>query len=170
MDKPDPYGEWVIWGNQPGKDKTSSPREEELLIAARAAWRTPSGNLLTEPWTQTSPHKYKKGSSSRWATWRHRALPPWTPQSKSRWTCPRRLLKKVSDPVIPSEARNLSLPWFLRGSGTACRAPTAGVAAASRRRGLRVCPGRRDSPNRIPMLPDSPGCTCKPVCTVRPCE
>jgi hypothetical protein len=38
MDKPDPYGEWVIWGNQPGKDKTSSPREEELLIAARAAW------------------------------------------------------------------------------------------------------------------------------------
>ena len=38
MDKPDPYGEWVIWGNQLSKDKTSFPREEELLIAARAAW------------------------------------------------------------------------------------------------------------------------------------
>ena len=38
MDKPDPYGEWVILGNRPAKDETSSPAQEELLAAARKAW------------------------------------------------------------------------------------------------------------------------------------
>ena len=38
MDKPDPYGEWVISGNRPGKDETSSAAQEELLAAAREVW------------------------------------------------------------------------------------------------------------------------------------
>ena len=38
MDKPDPYGEWAIRGDEPGQDRSSSPAEEALQNAAREAW------------------------------------------------------------------------------------------------------------------------------------
>jgi RNA polymerase sigma factor (sigma-70 family) len=38
MDKPDPYGEWLIRGNEPTDEKTLSPAEEDLRKAAREAW------------------------------------------------------------------------------------------------------------------------------------
>jgi RNA polymerase sigma factor (sigma-70 family) len=38
MHKPDPYGEWVILGSKQEKDQPPYPLDEELLVAARAAW------------------------------------------------------------------------------------------------------------------------------------
>ena len=38
MQKPDPYGEWVILGSRPGKGDSPQPIDEELLAAAREAW------------------------------------------------------------------------------------------------------------------------------------
>lgn len=38
MDKPDPNQEWVKKGDEPDRDRTPSPEEEELRSAAREAW------------------------------------------------------------------------------------------------------------------------------------
>lgn len=38
MDKPDPYGEWVLLGTNQGAGGPLLPVDEELLAAARAAW------------------------------------------------------------------------------------------------------------------------------------
>lgn len=38
MDKPDPYGDWAIRGDEPDRNGTVSPEEEELRNAAREAW------------------------------------------------------------------------------------------------------------------------------------
>jgi RNA polymerase sigma factor (sigma-70 family) len=38
MDNPDPYGEWVIRGNEPAEQKASFPWEQALQNAAREAW------------------------------------------------------------------------------------------------------------------------------------
>jgi RNA polymerase sigma factor (sigma-70 family) len=38
MDKPDPYGEWAIRGDEHGQNRTSSPADEALQNAAREAW------------------------------------------------------------------------------------------------------------------------------------
>jgi len=38
MQKPDPYGEWVILGSSQGKGDSPQPIDEELLAAAREAW------------------------------------------------------------------------------------------------------------------------------------
>jgi DNA-directed RNA polymerase specialized sigma24 family protein len=38
MDKPDPYGEWVLLGTKRGPGGPSLALDEELLAAARAAW------------------------------------------------------------------------------------------------------------------------------------
>ncbi len=38
MDKPDPYGEWVLLGTKQGPGGPGLAIDEELLIAARAAW------------------------------------------------------------------------------------------------------------------------------------
>ncbi len=38
MDKPDPYGEWAIRGDEPDQNRTSSPEEEAVRNAAREAW------------------------------------------------------------------------------------------------------------------------------------
>jgi DNA-directed RNA polymerase specialized sigma24 family protein len=37
-DKPDPYGEWVLFGIREGPDEPPRPVDEELLGAARKAW------------------------------------------------------------------------------------------------------------------------------------
>jgi DNA-directed RNA polymerase specialized sigma24 family protein len=38
MERPDPYGEWVLRQNTEAKDGTLAPVDETLLAAARAAW------------------------------------------------------------------------------------------------------------------------------------
>ena len=38
MERPDPYGEWVLRQNNEAKDGTLAPVDETLLAAARAAW------------------------------------------------------------------------------------------------------------------------------------
>ena len=38
MDKPDPYGEWAIKGDEAGQNRASSPADEALQKAAREAW------------------------------------------------------------------------------------------------------------------------------------
>ena len=38
MDKPDPYGDWVLLGTREGASGPALPRDEELLAAARKAW------------------------------------------------------------------------------------------------------------------------------------
>jgi RNA polymerase sigma factor (sigma-70 family) len=38
MEKPDPYGEWVIFTGKQGKAGSLDPSDEELLVAAREAW------------------------------------------------------------------------------------------------------------------------------------
>lgn len=38
MDKPDPYGEWLLFGTQQGSGGPPLAVDEELLAAARAAW------------------------------------------------------------------------------------------------------------------------------------
>jgi DNA-directed RNA polymerase specialized sigma24 family protein len=38
MDKPDPYGEWVLFGSQQGESGGPLKTDEELLTAAREAW------------------------------------------------------------------------------------------------------------------------------------
>jgi DNA-directed RNA polymerase specialized sigma24 family protein len=38
MDKPDPYGEWVLYGNKQGETGQPLAVDEELLSAAREAW------------------------------------------------------------------------------------------------------------------------------------
>jgi RNA polymerase sigma factor (sigma-70 family) len=38
MDKPDPYGEWAIKGDEPGQNRPSSPADEALQKAAHEAW------------------------------------------------------------------------------------------------------------------------------------
>src|SRR5260370_37254810 len=38
MDKPDPYGEWVLFGNNQGESGQPLAADEELLSAAREAW------------------------------------------------------------------------------------------------------------------------------------
>jgi DNA-directed RNA polymerase specialized sigma24 family protein len=38
MDKPDPYGDWVLLGTTEGAARPPLPKDEELLAAARKAW------------------------------------------------------------------------------------------------------------------------------------
>src|ERR1700727_3363854 len=38
MERPDPYGEWVLRQNTEAKNGTLAPVDETLLVAARAAW------------------------------------------------------------------------------------------------------------------------------------
>jgi RNA polymerase sigma factor (sigma-70 family) len=38
IDKPDPYGEWVLWGTKQGPSGPPLAVDEELLAAAREAW------------------------------------------------------------------------------------------------------------------------------------
>ena len=38
MDKPDPYGDWVLLGTKEGASGLPLPKDEELLSAARKAW------------------------------------------------------------------------------------------------------------------------------------
>ena len=38
MDKPDPYGDWVLFGTNQGPDGSPLAIDEELLAAARNAW------------------------------------------------------------------------------------------------------------------------------------
>jgi hypothetical protein len=38
MEKPDPYGEWVLFRSECGKDTDAFPVQDELLAAAREAW------------------------------------------------------------------------------------------------------------------------------------
>src|SRR5260370_20526460 len=38
MERPDPYGEWVLRQNTEGKDGTLAPVDETLLAAGRAGW------------------------------------------------------------------------------------------------------------------------------------
>ena len=38
MQKPDPYGKWVILGSSQGKGDRPQPIDEELLAASREAW------------------------------------------------------------------------------------------------------------------------------------
>ena len=38
MEKPDPYGEWVLFGTKQEAGEKPLPVDEELLAAAREAW------------------------------------------------------------------------------------------------------------------------------------
>src|SRR5260370_8464395 len=38
MEKPDPYGEWVLHNSKEAKGRIPHPVDEQLLAAARAAW------------------------------------------------------------------------------------------------------------------------------------